>query len=387
MNSDTSPVVSVLMSVHNGEKYLPETLDTLLAQTVRDFELVIIDDGSEDGTAEILRAYGRRDVRIRSVRNERNIQIPASLNRGLKLCRAPIVARADADDLYVPEYLETQVRYLQSRPEVGVISSAFHVADADGKILYTRYLPTEDRQIRFELLFMSRFLHPTTVFRADLVRRSGGYNEQYHKAEDYELWARLRDQTRFANHPEPLVRYRRHPSTIMQTRGSAGQQLSLAVSQRLLSQYLSFSLTLEDAAVLRTFFYGIGAIDSRSVSRGLYLIDQVLRQAADSESSETVDEFRNRMARHLMNYSVELAESDRSGSRSLFWKTLRLNPAGTLFRKKTLRFCGRLYAPERAVDYVRKILHGDGNDAPASQQNEVDESHPKEASVEEAKIA
>jgi len=383
-DTDTCPVVSVLMSVHNGEKYLPETLDTLLAQTVSDFELVVIDDGSQDSTHEILRAYAQRDARIRPVRNERNMKLPASLNRGLKLCRAPLVARADADDLYVPQYLETQVGHLHNDPSVGVISSSFDVADADGTVLYTRYLPTEDPQIRFELLFMSRFLHPTTVFRAGLVHRAGGYNEEFHGAEDYELWARLRDETRFANHPTPLVRYRRHSETISQTRGSPGQQLSLSVSQRLLSGYLESSITLEDAAVLRTFFYGMSPLDPRSVSRGLVLLKQVLGRAAKRESSETVEGFRRRIARHLMSYSVELAESDRSASRGLFWQTLRLNPGGTLLRKKTIRFCGRLYAPEGAVRYARKLLHESDADHDHSTYSEVVERARSESAKREA---
>jgi|GEM_PF-430860 len=354
---DKRPVVSVLMSVHNGEKYLPETLDTLLAQTMRDFELVVIDDGSQDSTHEILQAYAERDARIKPVRNERNMKLPASLNRGLKLCRAPLVARADADDLYLPEYLETQVAHLQANPSVGVISSAFHVADADGTVLYTRYLPTEDQQIRFELLFMSRLLHPTTVFRTDLVRGAGGYSEEHHGTEDYELWARLRDFTQFANHPEPLVRYRRHSETISETKGNAGQRLSLSVSQGLLSQYLGFVVTLEDADVLRAYFYGMAILNPRSVSRGSDLLKQILRQAAERESPETVERFRRRTARHLMSYSFALVESDRSASRNLFWCALRMNPGGALPRKKTVRFLGRLYAPEGVVRYARKLLH------------------------------
>jgi hypothetical protein len=356
--TDSSPSVSVLMSVHNGDRYLPETLDTLLAQTLRDFELIVVDDGSTDRTPDILAAYAQRDPRVRPVRNERNLKLPGSLNRGLQLCRAPIVARADADDLYVPEYLETQVRFLHAHPDVGLVSSAFHVADLDGRVFYTRYLPTEDRQIRFHLLFMSCLLHPTTVFRARVVREAGGYREGYHMAEDYELWSRLRGRTRFANTGVPLVRYRRHPAAIMQTRGDAGADLSHAVTQHLLTEYLNFPVPPSDARVLRALFRGIGELAPDAAPRGLVLLERILRQARAVEDPLTVREFRERIARNLMERSRDLAETDRRISRAFFWRALRWNPQDTARRVNNIKLCGRLYMPESAVQYAREVLHG-----------------------------
>jgi glycosyltransferase involved in cell wall biosynthesis len=356
--SESPPAVSVLMAVYNGEKYLAETLDTLLAQTLRGFELVVVDDGSSDRTAEILSAYAERDARIRPVHNERNLKLPGSLNRGLELCRAPLVARADADDLYVPEYLETQVRFLRDNPQIGVVSSAFHVADLDGRVLYTRCPPTDDRQIRFQLLFMSCLLHPTTVFRAHVVRDVGGYRDEYHMAEDYELWSRLRDRTRFANQAVPLVRYRRHPQAIMRNRGAVGEELSHSVSQRLLTEYLRVPVTLSDATVLRLLYRGIGALPLGSVPGGLTLLNRILGQARRVEDPRTVREFRERISQNLIERSVELADADRGVSRALFWSALRWNPTDRVRRINTIKLGGRLYVPERAVQYARDVLHG-----------------------------
>jgi glycosyltransferase involved in cell wall biosynthesis len=357
-SSSPSPVVSVLMSVYDGEKHLSETLDTLLGQTLPDFELVVVDDGSRDRTPEILEAYAARDPRIRRTRNERNLGLPVGLNRGLALCRAPLIARADADDLYVPRYLETQVGFLAANPSVGVVSSAFEIADADGRVLHLRRLPTADPQIRFGLLFMSRLFHPTATFRSALVREVGGYAEAFWTAQDYELWSRLYERTRFANQPVPLARYRRHPGATVARRGEPGELLSRSVTRRLLSGYLGRRLSLEEARLARILYYGKGDLGIDDLRRACELFERILERAREAEDAETLGRFRRRISTHLMERSRTLAEVDREAGRHFFWRSMRWYPARS--RTGTLKYLGRLYGPRWAVEPARRWLRSRG---------------------------
>ncbi|TVP44817.1 MAG: glycosyltransferase [Gemmatimonadales bacterium] len=352
-----TPVVNVLMSVYNGEAHLPEALDTLLSQTFRAFEMVVVDDGSTDGSLRILQEHAERDDRIRLLCNESNRGLSASLNRGLLLCRAPIVARADADDIYAPNYLETQLRLLRDRPELGVVSSAFDKVDVDGNFLNSFRPPTEDAQIRAELLFSNCLTHSTTVFRAGLVRAAGGYDETFWTAQDYELWSRLRDSARFANSDVPLVRYRRHDGATTRRRGQAGERLSLTVTQRLLTKYLSRPLALDDICVVRKLYCGTEAPGIQAARQGTSILRDVVGQAGRVEDRATVTALRRRICRSLFSLAVSSAPTDRQTSRHLLGQAARMDPDWTLDRRM-LKLRARLHLPEALLAYARDAMKG-----------------------------
>ncbi|TCV83550.1 MULTISPECIES: glycosyltransferase family 2 protein [Methylomonas] len=204
----TSPLITVLMPVFNGEAYLSEAIESILTQSFKDFELLIIDDGSTDNTFEIIKTYENSDSRIRVIQNKKNIGIALSLNIGLAHSKSSVIARMDADDISTIGRLETQWKFLQNHPEVSVIGSYYRTYENRESILK---VPIKNENIKTRLLFDTCFYHPTVMFRKkivlDLVKP---YRSETVPAEDYDLWCRLADDRNviFANINEPLLCYR-----------------------------------------------------------------------------------------------------------------------------------------------------------------------------------
>ena len=207
MASKSNPQVTVLMSVYNGQKYLREAIDSILNQTFKDFEFLIIDDGSTDSSAEIIRSY--TDPRIRLIRNEKNIGLTRSLNKGLKLAKGEYIARMDADDISLPERFEKQVRFLDENKNVAVISSSVILVDSCGREVERWMLATDSDEIkRFFLRDQNQIAHPFSMYRKKCVEKVGMYREEFEAAQDFDLWMRMIEQYDIANIREPLGRYR-----------------------------------------------------------------------------------------------------------------------------------------------------------------------------------
>ena len=208
------PRVSFLMAVYDGETYLDEAIQSVLNQTLHDFEFIIINDGSADGTAKIIERYRRGDGRIRAY-EQPNCGLVMALNRGLELARGEYVARMDADDISVPGRVAAQVTFMDAHPEVGICGTwietiGMHHSDV-------RRYPTDDATIRSWLLFESVLAHPSIMMRRELLMKTGlSYNAGYVHAEDYDLWVRAARHTALANIPEVLLRYRLHPQQVVQ---------------------------------------------------------------------------------------------------------------------------------------------------------------------------
>ncbi|MDT0631199.1 glycosyltransferase [Rubrivirga sp. S365] len=320
------PRVSVLMAVYNGEQYLAEALDSVLAQTLSDIEIVVVDDASTDGTAAILADYAARDGRLVVLRNEENRKLAASLNRGLAACRAPLVARADADDVNMPDRLEKQVAFLERHPEVGVLGSGFHRIGPGGEYLYSKGYAEDHETIRARQLFSGSLLHPSVVFRADVVRGVGGYDESYWTAQDTDLWARLHDRTRFANLPDTLVHYRTHGTSVVRTRGKAGLRLSLRVSQPLLEDRLERTLTDEEVAAVVTLYRGHHALNPAGVRVGLPLLREVLQRVRQTEPPAAAQSLRREAAASLLAQGGRHGLRDPRALRALLCSAAALDP-------------------------------------------------------------
>lgn len=286
-----TPAVSVLIPVYNGLPYLTETLDSLLSQTFQDFEIIAVDDGSTDGSAEVLASYASRDRRVVVVTNEENIGLPRTLNRGLEQCRATLVARADADDRYREDRLEKQVAFLEAHPEVGLLSCWVQKIKANGEFFSLVQFPVEDGEIRVRELFVNSFSHPAVMFRRDLVQGVGGYNPDYWTSEDADLWARVRPLMKAANLKEPLIFYRKHDKSMMRTRGSEGEKLSLTVRQRLLSEYLGNPLNIDETRGGVMTFRASQGVTSDDVKVGMGVIQNVYDKVREQENASTVRYF------------------------------------------------------------------------------------------------
>ncbi|WP_129126149.1 glycosyltransferase [Geomonas oryzae] len=219
------PAVTVLMPVYNGARYLREALDSILAQSFTDFELLVIDDGSTDGSPELVASC--EDARIRLVRRERNMGLIATLNQGLELARADLVARMDADDVACPHRLERQVAEFRERPGLVLLGSDLEIIDAAGVPIGYEPKPVDDVGLKLALSVICAIGHPTVVFRREAVLKVGGYREEFHAAEDYDLWTRLAVEGEFRNLPVPLLKYRINPQgeslrkTALQSENSA----------------------------------------------------------------------------------------------------------------------------------------------------------------------
>lgn len=208
-----TPKVSVLMAVRDGALYLDEAIRSVLDQSFADFECIVVDDGSQDGTDAILQRYQQQDPRIRLARSDGN-GLSYALNRGLTLATGTYVARMDADDVSLAGRLAAQVRLMEQRPEVGVCGTWIETFGIGRSTVYRN--PTDDASIRCALLFESVLAHPSVMIRREMFLTAGlSYDGAMLHAEDYDLWVRAAQYTLLANVPEVLLRYRLHPHQVV----------------------------------------------------------------------------------------------------------------------------------------------------------------------------
>jgi glycosyltransferase involved in cell wall biosynthesis len=233
-----TPQVTVLMAVYNGARYLPEAIDSVLAQTLRDFELIIVDDASDDHTPTILAAYASRDERVRVVRNDSNIGAYPSANRGLGLARAPLVARLDADDTSEPGRLAAQVAFLERHPSCLLVGSGYRSIDAAGRLRFVRHNPLGFELAAFVARLRMPMVHPSFCFRRTMADGSPVlYDTERPIAGDYALAARLSRHGPIASLSEPLVRYRMHAANISSTRRDRQNHFAHAVATAAVGQH------------------------------------------------------------------------------------------------------------------------------------------------------
>ena len=200
---ESMPKVSVIMSVFNGEPYLSQAIESILSQTFDDFEFIIVDDGSKDGSSQRLDKFARQDKRIRLARNESNLGLIPSLNRGIRMAAGQYVARQDADDISLPERLAQQVRFLDRHRDVGVVGTWMTNVNEGGKRTAWK-TPTTDSLIQWSLIFCTSIAHATVMMRRCLLDEDVRFRPEMTHAEDYDLWSRLSERTRFANLPHCL---------------------------------------------------------------------------------------------------------------------------------------------------------------------------------------
>jgi glycosyltransferase involved in cell wall biosynthesis len=225
------PLVSFLLAVHNGARYLGAAVDSVLGQTVADLELIVIDDASTDETPDLLAAVG--DERLVVLRNDEQAGLAASLNRGLDVAAGRYVARLDDDDIASPERLERQLARIRAEPRVAIVGSAVVDLDAEGEHGRTHRLPTGGAALRWHALFSSPFFHPTVLVDREALDRHGlRYDPAFLESEDYDLWMRLFVFADGVNLSEPLVEKRVHAAQASLRRSELQQSFQRQIALR-----------------------------------------------------------------------------------------------------------------------------------------------------------
>src|SRR5215208_1756864 len=214
----TAPTISVLMSVYNGEKYLAEAVESILAQTLADFEFIIIDDGSKDGSLAILQKYAARDSRIR-LTSRANQGLTRTLNEALSQARGEFIARMDSDDVARPDRFENQIRFLREHPEIVCAGGYFELIDDEVRLLTLLKPPTDDAEIQRQALAgHGAICHPSAMIRREALERINGYDTDFMTAQDLDLWLRLGEIGKLANVPVPVLRFRLHESSVSESK-------------------------------------------------------------------------------------------------------------------------------------------------------------------------
>lgn len=221
--------VSIVLPVRNGEKHLLAALNSIQNQTFQLYELIIINDGSIDNTAEIIRQTSVNDHRITIINNSCSMGMGYVFNQGIHVSQGEYVARMDADDIAHPDRLAKQVDFLDANRDVVVVGSQLTLINEMGNLIGTRSYPLCDHDLRRVMARFSPFAHPATMFRRTLVAGLGGYDPRWAPAEDLDLWIRMSKHGKLANLPDALLSYRIHGESVTARDGYKMHLLSARV--------------------------------------------------------------------------------------------------------------------------------------------------------------
>mgnify|MGYP001575778579 CR=1 FL=1 len=248
------PLVTVLMSVYNGEKYLRSCVESILNQTYKDFEFFIVNDQSTDDSVKIIESF--HDRRIVIHHNEKNIGQTKSLNVGLRLSKGRYVARMDADDMAFPLWLEKTLSFMEINPENAAVGTAAVVMDGHGEMRKLLQTPNAFQQIVFNIFFGSAMNHVGALLNKKIIVEHGGYNEEFKIAQDFELWSSLiRGKKHIANISEALVAVRVHKSSkgFVEEQKRGLDEVSETICRNVDSM-TNMKISYEDAMRLRMFY-------------------------------------------------------------------------------------------------------------------------------------
>jgi glycosyltransferase involved in cell wall biosynthesis len=259
MGSKHSVTASVIMPVHNGERYLSKAIESILSQTFTDFEFIIIDDGSVDNSTNIIKDFAENDDRVKLLQNKNNIGIASSLNKGILSAKGQYITYMHSDDISLPQRFERQIEFLESYTDIGLCGTQVLYVRENAQDSLSTY-PLSHEQIICQMLFSNPFCHPAVMFKRKLfLEHNLLYNSEFISAEDYELWFRAVSIIKTANLPECLYHYNFH----------SGQQ-SVVFHDRLIYEVQSIQTTYLDKLGIKLsekeknfhMYFGFGSMDN-----------------------------------------------------------------------------------------------------------------------------
>ncbi|PTB99223.1 hypothetical protein C9993_04170 [Marinobacter sp. Z-F4-2] len=265
------------MSVYNGEEYLSKSIDSILKQSFTNFEFIIINDGSNDNSEEIIKSYC--DPRIIYISNEANLGLISSLNKGLALARGKYIARQDADDISLRNRIEKQVKHLEENSETAVVGSHIRYIDEKQNHIGSLEYPVTRNSNKWQLFFNSTICHSAALYRKSLALKLGGYSKEYKYAEDYELWSRISRCSGIENLSDTLQLYRIHNGAISSKR----HQQQLEVRRRIANENIKYFLeekgNLEEYSALLPGSYVTSANLARTYLQSLISLQSIFCQS------------------------------------------------------------------------------------------------------------
>ncbi len=205
---DSNPLVSIVIPVHNGEKYVRETLDSCVDQTYQNIEIIIVDDESKDSTLDILKDYERKDNRIQVISVSKQNGLGNVINIGIRQSKGEYIARIDADDVMYPTRLEKQVEYLNANTNCVAVGGQIDIIDTESKITGHREYAIEDKDIKKNMFLFQPFAHPAVTMRKSAVESVGLYPENMWKVEDVKFFFLLSQKGEYHNLPDTVLKYR-----------------------------------------------------------------------------------------------------------------------------------------------------------------------------------
>jgi len=240
------PQISVIMLAYESGKYIRASIESILAQTFKDFELLIIYDDSKDDTIKIIEEFVKKDERVKCIKNENRKGIVGAANTGLKYAKGKYIARLDSDDLSLPDRLEKQITFMEENPQYGLLGGGYRQIDSEGKILSNSWIPSAvPEKIKSILLFENYFAQSTIFIRRTVLDITGFYDENILSMEDYNLWVRCSFVTKVWNLPDILVYYRVHSDSDT-IRKSDIRQTVLSAAYKYQFDKISLSFTAEE---------------------------------------------------------------------------------------------------------------------------------------------
>ena len=312
------------MPVYNAEAYVAEAVESVLEQTYADFEFVIVDDGSTDGSLSIIESYAGRDERIRLI-SRPNTGLVGALNDGLAVARGELVARMDADDICLPERFERQLGFLRENASCVLVGCHVKMIDSDGDVLGTTHFPLRHGDIEASLFMKSRrpvaISHPTAMMRRDAVIKAGNYRPHFAASEDRDLWLRLAEHGELANLDCVLLKYRLHEESFtnrrwMEQREWSTRAIMEAYDRRGLARPSNFENLLRDPTNHVNGRWAKTALANRRYRPALkHLLRQLRRKPFSRETHKLVARFAITLARHklpLLSRSVASARKTRA---------------------------------------------------------------------------
>jgi glycosyltransferase involved in cell wall biosynthesis len=237
MEKKSQPLVTVIMPAFNAEKYIKESIQSIISQTYKNFELIICNDASSDKTQSIIDYFCKLDSRIKPLKNEENLGISKTINKCINFSLGSYIARMDADDIMKNDRLELQVDYLNINKEVYMVGGSIELIDPAGNIIKSRKYPIKIKEIKNKIFFYNPFCNPALMFRKEVFDKVGFYNSSLDGAEDLDLIARVLSKFNASNLDEVILQYRIHQGSISSTKARRQEFLTLYIRQKMYWEY------------------------------------------------------------------------------------------------------------------------------------------------------